>query len=43
MAKYIKQEIADMRGEGQTKAYYRMKTIRNIGMKEFIRQFGIRK
>lgn len=36
MAKYIKQEIADMRGEGQTKAYYRMKTIRNIGMKEFI-------
>lgn len=36
MAKYIKQEIADMRDEGQTKAYYRMKTIRNIGMDEFI-------
>ena len=36
MAKYIKQEIADMRGTGETKAYYRMKTIRNIGMKEFI-------
>ena len=36
MAKYIKQEMADMRGEGQTKAYYRMQTIRNIGMDEFI-------
>jgi len=36
MAKYIKQEIADMRGTGETKAYYRMKTIRNIGMDEFI-------
>lgn len=36
MAKYIKQEIADMRGTGETKAYYRMKTIRNIGMEEFI-------
>lgn len=36
MAKYIKQEVPDMRGEGQTKAYYRMKTIRNIGMEEFV-------
>lgn len=36
MAKYIKQEIADMRGTGETKAYYRMKSIRNIGMDEFI-------
>lgn len=36
MAKYIKQEIVDLRGEGQTKAYYRMKTIRNIGMEEFV-------
>ena len=36
MAKYIKQEIVDLRGEGETKAYYRMKTIRNIGMEEFI-------
>ena len=36
MAKYIKQEMADMRGEGLTKAYYRMQTIRNIGMDEFI-------
>ena len=36
MAKYIKQEVPDMRGEGETKAYYRMKTIRNIGMEEFI-------
>lgn len=36
MAKYIKQEIPDMKGEGQTRAYYRMKIIRNIGMEEFI-------
>lgn len=36
MAKYIKQEMPDMRGSGETKAYYRMKTIRNIGMDEFI-------
>lgn len=36
MAKYIKQEMADLKGNGETKAYYRMKTIRNIGMKEFI-------
>jgi predicted histone-like DNA-binding protein len=36
MAKYIKQEMADLNGNGETKAYYRMKTIRNIGMKEFI-------
>jgi len=36
MTKYIKQEMADLKGNGETKAYYRMKTIRNIGMKEFI-------
>lgn len=37
MAQYIKQEMPDMRGDGETKAYYRMKTIRNIGMEEFIK------
>lgn len=37
MAKYIKQEMADLKGNGKTKTYYRMKTIRNIGMKEFIK------
>lgn len=36
MAKYIKQEMADIRGEGKTHAYYRMQIIRNIGMDEFI-------
>lgn len=36
MAEYIKQEVPDMRNEGETKAYYRMKTIRNIGMEEFV-------
>ena len=36
MAKYIKQEMADIRGEGKTQAYYRMQTIRNIKMEEFI-------
>ena len=40
MAKYIKQEMADLNGEGKTKAYYRMKTIRNIGMKEFIKMMN---
>lgn len=38
MAKYIKQEMPDMTGTGEKKAYYRMKTYRNIGMEEFIQK-----
>ena len=38
MAKYIKQEMPDMAGTGEKKAYYRMKTYRNIGMEEFIQK-----
>lgn len=37
MAKYIKQEMADLRGDGQPGSYYRMKVERNIGTREFIR------
>lgn len=37
MAKYIKQEMADLRGDGQQKSYYRMKVERNIGTEELIR------
>ena len=36
MAKYIKQEMADIRNDGKPNAYYRMQTIRNIEMEEFI-------
>ena len=36
MAKYIKQEMADLRKTGEQKAYYRLKTQRNIGFQEFV-------
>lgn len=38
MAKYIKQEMPDMTGTGEKKAYYRLQTVRNIGMEEFIKK-----
>lgn len=34
MAKYIKQEMVDLNGKGEVKAYYRMKTNRNIDFRE---------
>lgn len=37
MARYIKQEMADLRGDGKQRNYYRMKVERNIGTKELIR------
>lgn len=37
MARYIKQEMADIRGDGNQRTYYRMKVERNIGTREFIR------
>ena len=40
MAKYIKQEMPDLRQTGESKVYYRMKTQRNIGLQEFIRSLS---
>ena len=36
MAKYIKQEMNDLNGKGETKAYYRLQTTRNIDATEFV-------
>ena len=36
MAKYIKQEMPDIRKTGEKKAYYKLKVERNIDSKEFI-------
>lgn len=36
MAKYIKQEVPDMLKTGQTKAFYRLKTERNISFDTFV-------
>lgn len=36
MAKYIKQEMPDIRQTGEQKAYYRLKTTRNIDSQEFV-------
>lgn len=35
MAKYIKQEMPDIRQTGEQKVYYRLQTTRNIGLSEF--------
>lgn len=40
MAKYIKQEMPDIRQTGEKKVYYRLKTERNIGSDEFIRSLS---
>lgn len=36
MAKYIKQEMPDMAGTGEKKAYYRMKTVKHLKADQFI-------
>lgn len=36
MAKYIKQELPDLHKKGQKKAYYRLKTERNIDFQQFV-------
>ena len=36
MAKYIKQELPDLRKTGEKKAYYRLKTARKIDFQQFI-------
>ena len=40
MAKYIKQEMIDLSGQGEEKIYYRLKTERNIGFKELAEYVG---
>ena len=40
MAKYIKQEMIDLSGQGEEKVYYRLKTERNIGFKELAEYVG---
>ena len=40
MAKYIKQEMPDIRQTGEQKVYYRLKTERNINSKEFIQSLN---
>ena len=40
MAKYIKQEMPDIRQTGEQKVYYRLKTDRNINSKEFIQSLN---
>ena len=36
MAKYIKREMPDLNGTGQTQAYYQMEILRNVDYREFI-------
>ena len=36
MAKYIKQEMPDLKKAGENKAYYRMETSRRVSMAEFV-------
>ena len=38
MAKYIKQELPDLHKKGEKKAYYRLKTERNIDFQGFVEQ-----
>ncbi len=40
MAKYIKQEMSDLRGIGEQRSFYRMKTYRNLGGEEFIEKMA---
>ena len=40
MPKYIKQELPDLRGTGEKKVYYRLKTERNIDFKHFVQSLN---
>lgn len=40
MAKYIKQEMPDIRKTGEQQCYYRMETECNIGTKELLEQMS---
>lgn len=38
MARYIKQEMPDLNGTGETKCYYRLEKRRNLSTKEFLKK-----
>ncbi len=38
MARYIKQEMPDLQGTGETKCYYRLEKRRNLSSKEFLQR-----
>ena len=40
MAEYIKQEMNDPQGKGETKVYYRMRIYKNVGMDELVKQIA---
>ncbi len=40
MARYIKQEMPDLQGTGETKCYYRLEKRRNLSSKEFLQRAG---
>lgn len=40
MARYIKQEMPDLNGTGETKCYYRLEKRRNLSTKEFLKKAG---
>ena len=41
MAKYIKQEMPDLKKAGENKAYYRMETARRVSMEEFVESIAM--
>ena len=41
MAKYIKQEMPDLKKVGENKAYYRMETSRRVSMAEFVESMSM--
>jgi predicted histone-like DNA-binding protein len=41
MAKYIKQELPDLKKVGENKAYYRMETSRRVSMAEFVESLSM--
>ncbi len=41
MAKYIKQEMPDLKKAGENKAYYRMETSRRVSMAEFVKEISV--
>lgn len=41
MAKYIKQEMPDLKKAGDNKAYYRMETSRRVSMEEFVERIAM--
>lgn len=40
MARYIKQEMPDLQGTGETKCYYRLEKRQNLSTKEFLKKAG---